>query len=264
MNCYVVALDHDTSPYFIATAIADDVITGLKWNGSSYSEHESISISNLDNGSLSITHYYGLSEVTYDSIYSAAWHHITRLVYLKICIIRYIESTFQYYFNKKKLVTKKRMDLLRLMMEDQLDRTHNGIGSIDLLATIYSNRLFLHPAWEEQHKKVDLYLDSLVESGELIKVNHEFVVTGKAIITLEKYEDDERRHAESVKLQKKMFWIAIIGAIFAIVQSGTIKLPTVIDLSKTQIPKFINVSGDCGNRHQQGLRPAMKTGGSKP
>lgn len=238
VNCYVVAIDQDNAPYFMATAINGDSITGLTWNGSSYSEEATISISDIDNGNLNITHYYGLSEISYDSIYSAAWHYVTRLIYLKIRIYRRINSTFQYFFNKKKLVTKKRMDLLRLMMEDQLNRTHDGISSISLIAKIYTTRLFLHPNWDELHKRIDLYLDSLVESGELKKVNSDFVVTGKAIITIEKYEEDERRHTEAVKLQKKMFWLAIVGAIFAIVQSGLIKLPTVIDLSKTEINKL--------------------------
>lgn len=95
------------------------------------------------------------------------------------------------------------MELLRLMMDDQLDRTHNGITPLDLMTKIYSMRLFLHPFWGMQHKKMDFYLESLVSSGELSKINDEYVVTGKAISTIEKYEEDERRHTESVKLQKK-------------------------------------------------------------
>ena len=117
------------------------------------------------------------------------------------------------------------------MMDDQLDRTNDGINSLDLMTKIYSMRLFLHPSWEVQHKKMVLYLESLVSSGELSKINDEYVVTGKTISTIEKYEEDERRHTEAVKLQKKMFWLAIIAMIFAIVQSGVIKLPTVVDFS---------------------------------
>ncbi|HNV88697.1 MAG TPA: hypothetical protein PKL53_07005 [Methylotenera sp.] len=233
VNCYVVAVDHGDSPYFVATAIDGNVLTGLKWNGRSYGDNATISISDLESGTLNITHYYGLSEVTYDSIYDVAWHYITRLIYLKIHIYRHIDSTYQYFFNKRKLVTKKRMELLRLMMDDQLDRTHDGITSLDLMTKIYSMRLFLHPSWEVQHKKMDLYLESLVSSGELNKINHEYIVTGKAISTIEKYEEDERRHTEAVKLQKKMFWLTIIAVIFAIVQSGVIKLPTVVNFSDT-------------------------------
>jgi hypothetical protein len=78
---------------------------------------------------------------------------------------------------------------------------------------------------------MELYLDSLIDSGELRKINNEYVVTGKAIGTIEKYEEEERRHTEAVKLQKKMFWLTILGVLFTIVQSGFIKLPTVLDLS---------------------------------
>ncbi len=232
VNCYVVAIDCDSSPYFIASTFDGDVLTGLKWNGSSYSDNFTMSISDIERGSLNITHYYGLSEITYDNIHDVAWHYITRFIYLKIHVYRYIDSTYQYFFNKRKLITKKRMELLRLMMDDQLDRTHNGISSFDLMTKIYSMRLFLHPSWEFQHKKMELYLGSLVSSGELEKTNsREYVVTGKAISTIENYEEDERRHTEAVKLQRKIFWLTLIAVIFAVVQSGVIKIPTVIDLS---------------------------------
>ena len=232
VNCYVVALDHSDSPYFVATKIDGDVLTGVKWNGSSYADTGEISISDLESGTLNITHYYGLSEVPYHSIYNFAWHYLTRFIYLKIRIYRYIDTTFQYFFNKRKFVTKKRMELLRLMMDDQFDRIHEGISAIDLMTKIYSMRLFLHPSLEVQLKKMNLYLESLVLSGELCKSNNKYVVTGKAISTIEKYEENERRHTEAVKLQRKMFWLAIIAVIFAIVQSGVIKLPTLFDFSK--------------------------------
>ena len=232
VNCYVVALDRDDSPYIVATAIDGGVLTGLKYDGKSYADKATISISELENGALRITHYYGLSEITYDSIYDVAFHYLTKLIYIKVHTVRYIDSTFQYFFNKRKLVTKKRMDLLRFMMDDQLDRTHDGIDSLDLMSKIYSTRLFLHPSWEVQYKKLELYLDSLVSSGEIEKVNNDdYVVTGKAISTIEKYEEEERRHTEAVKLQRKMLWLTIIAVIFAIVQSGIIKLPTIFDFS---------------------------------
>jgi hypothetical protein len=231
VNCYVVALDYSDSPYFLATAIDGDLLTGLKWNGNSYADSATIPISELDSGAINITHYYGQSEIVYDSIYDVAWSYVTRLAYLKIHIYRHLDSSYQYFFNKRKLVTKRRMELLRLMMDDQLDRTHDGITSLDLMTKIYSMRMFLHPSLEVQHRKTDLYLDSLVSSGELRKINDEYVVTGIAISTIEKYEEDERRHTEAVKLQKKIFWLTIITVIFAIVQSGVIKLPTIIDFS---------------------------------
>lgn len=205
VDCYVVALDRNDEPFFIATAIHGDLLEGLRWNGRAYSDSETLPLSELEAGRLNITHYYGLSEIIYESIFDVAWNYFTKLVYIKIGIYRYFDSTYQYFFNKRKLITKKRMELLRLMMDDQLDRTHDGISSLDLMTKIYSMRMFLHPSWEMQHRKVNLFLESLVRSGELSRVNDEYVVTGGAISTIEKYEEEERRHTEAVKVQKKIF-----------------------------------------------------------
>ena len=99
------------------------------------------------------------------------------------------------------------------------------------MTKLYSIKWVLHPSGDEQQKKLGLYLDSLEESKELRKVNDEYVVTGKAISTIEKYEEEERRHTEAVKLQRKMFWLTILLLIVGILQSGVIKLPIWLDYS---------------------------------
>ena len=234
MNCYVVALDHDNSPYLMLTGIKGDTLTGMKWTGNAYDKEVTISIKDLENDQLNITHYYGLSEVTYDSIYDVARHYVTKFIYIKIHIRRYVETTSQYFFNKAKIVTKTRMELLQFMMDDQLDRTDEGIHSVSLGLKLYSQRLFRHPSKEAHLSKLNFYLDSLVSSGELKKQDHKYVVTGEAISTIERYEEEERRHTEAVKLQRKMLWLTVIAVIFAVVQSGVVKLPTIIDWSQPQ------------------------------
>lgn len=245
VNCYVVTIDSDGFPYFMATEISGDRIDGMQWNGGSYCDHASLYIADLDAGNFRITHYYGLSEVIYESIYDAAWNYFTRLVYLRINVHRFLDSTFQYLFNKRKLVTKKRIELIQLMMEDQIDRTHNGITLSDLMVKLYSVRMFLHPTWETQEKRVQLYLDSLVASGDITLVNDEYVVGGAALNTIERYEEEERRHAEAVKLQRLIAAITILGVAFAAVQSGFIKLPTVLDLSVASTTAVVEKNTNC-------------------
>jgi len=232
VNCFVVALDRDDSPFFIATDCTDKMLTGLKWNGNSYASNHRLGFKELDNGKLRITHYYGLATITYDSIYDLTWNQITKLVYIKVIVRRHIENLFQYFFNKRKLVTKKRMELIQFMMDDQLDRDHDGINSFHLMEKLYSINWVLHPSGDDQLGKLELYLDSLVLSEDIRKVNSDYVVTGKAISTIEKYEEEERRHTEAVKLQKKMFWLTILLLFVAVVQSGVVKLPTLLDLSE--------------------------------
>jgi len=227
----VVAIDKDSQPYFMANDISGDKLTGLIWEGESFSVDATMTLEEAISNGLNITHFYGLSDITYTSIYSFAWNYITKLIYIRINLYRYIDATFQYFFNKRKLTTKRRMDLLRFMMDYQIDSEHKGIGIISLLSKIYSTRLFLHPSKDAQRDKLELYLDSLVNSGELRKVNNEYIVEGAAISTIEKYEEEERRHTEAVKLQRKMFWLTVVAVIFAFIQTGVIKLPTILDLS---------------------------------
>ena len=253
VNCFVVSLDRNSEPFFIATEYTSQDLRGVKWDGDSYAIDHTIPLSDINQYELRITHYYGLSTVTYDSIVDLAFHYLTRLVYLKIHLVRHIEATHQYFFNKSKIITKKRMELLQFMVEDQIDREHDGIRVMDLMTKLYSIRWVLHPSADEQEKKLELYLDSLVESGELRKVNLEYVVTGKAIGTLEKYEEEERRHTEAVKLQKKMVSLTIILAFMAMVQAGLIKLPPLIDFASW---------GQDGKSHNNQMQPTQEPRGS--
>lgn len=78
---------------------------------------------------------------------------------------------------------------------------------------------------------MEFYLDSLVLSGELKRDSYNYVVTGLALRTIEAYEEQERKHTENVKMQWRMFWLALAVAAAAIVQAGLVKLPSLVDLS---------------------------------
>lgn len=56
-------------------------------------------------------------------------------------------------------------------------------------------------------------------------------VSPSALQTLERYEEDERRHAENVKIQGGILWLTLVIAFFTAVQAGLIKMPRLLDLS---------------------------------
>jgi hypothetical protein len=232
VNCFDVALDREGHPHFIATGYENQILVGLKWDGNRYGDDHRIELSEIDIYSLRITHYYGLDRVIYNSIYSIGWHYLTKHAYIKIKLRRKIESGNQYFFNKRKLVTKRRMELLQFMIDDQLSRSHDGINSIKLMTKLYSIYWVSHPSGDEQERVLEFYLSSLVDSGDLKKVGMEYVVQGKAVSTIEKYEEEERRHTEQVKTQRKIALLTLILALAAIVQAGLIKLPVWFDFTK--------------------------------
>ena len=255
VNCFVVTLDKDSSPYFFIENIHGDELVGLEWDGSSYSNNKKISITDIDGNHLFIKHYYGLSEVKYFGIYGYLINRITSWPYLKIIVHRWIESVDQYFFNKKKLVSKQRNDLIAFMISDQIDRTHKGINSLDLMTKLYSIKWVLHPEGYQQKEKLELYLDSLVKSGDLELINDEYVVTGNAIRTIEKFEEEERRHVENVKMQKKMFWLTILIALLALIQAGVIKLPVLLDFSKAKKVESLSHNIGVQGTAQESSRP---------
>lgn len=232
VDCYTVAIDKDSEPYFLLKKYENQTLVGKVWNGNQYSGAHELKISDIEGGTLRITHFYGVNKIRYDSVYDFVFNHITKFVYIKVNIYRYLESTYQYLFNRRKLITKKRLELLQFMLNDQLDREHKGIRILNLMTKLYSINWVLHPSADEQQEKLQMYLESLLSSGEIKKINDEYIVTGKAINTIELYEEQERRHVEAVKLQRKMVWLTLLLTIMAILQAGIVKLPTILDLSQ--------------------------------
>jgi hypothetical protein len=230
VNCFTVSIDKEAAPYLIALELLNDNLRCIEWNGKRYESETTVPLANILPGRFRITHYYGLSEITYFGIYDFAFGRLTRWPYLKILIARSLSRFDQYIFNKKKLVTKQRIDLLRFLVAKSLDG-HEAFEQIDLMTELYSIRWVLHPDSTSQQKKLDLYIDSLVHTGELKKVNHKYVLTGSALRAVEDYEEQERKHTENVKIQRRMFWLTFAIVLLTIVQAGLIKLPAIVDLT---------------------------------
>ena len=77
--------------------------------------------------------------------------------------------------------------------------------------------------------RLEVYLESLVSSGELKYENMGYVLTDKAISTLENYEEEERRHIATVKVQRALVWLTIMIVLIGLIQAGLIKIPPLID-----------------------------------
>lgn len=252
VNCFVVTIDHDGEPFFVATGSDERSLTGLKWDGESYAQEYKMPIEDIPESELRVSHYWGLNTIIYTGTIDLALHRLTGAVYIKLWLYRWLNSIDQYFFNKRKFVTKKRMELLKLMMDDQIDREHEGIGTIELMSKLHSKKWVLHPHAEQQQRVLELYLESLQNAGEVKKINHDYVVTGKAITTIERYEEEERRHTEAVKLQRKLVALTLLLVLVAALQSDLVKLPTVWDWGEKK-PADV--------QHNNAMQPTRETRG---
>ncbi|WP_028025701.1 hypothetical protein [Enterovibrio calviensis] len=231
VNCFVVALDIKDQPYFLATSFDKErsVLEGSHWNGQEYTGSGEIELSDLDKYRLDITHYYGLSSVSYSNIYDFAFHRMFGFVYVLLRIQRFYHENKQSRFYKKKFVTKTRMELLYLLAEHHMN-SGEPLSQQDLMKKMYGPKWVFHPAQRGQQKKVTFYLSSLVNSNDVVNIEERYHASPQALETIERHEEDERKFEESQALQARLVLLTLLLTIFSAIQSGLIKLPPVIDL----------------------------------
>ena len=220
VNCYSVFLFKQEEPFLIVETVSDNEIKGSQWDGKRFSIPRSISFTELREYQLKITHYYGLFTTKYSGLLDFILFGITKYEVLKCNIYKIFSKTSQFVFNKRRLATPDRIDLLRILIDHHFKSKGDTFSSIDIMTMIYSLKWILHPEADSQEHKLQLFLDSFVETGEIEKVDEtKYHVTGKAIVSLSKYEEEERRHLENIKLQRLIalltFAIVLVGLVQA-------------------------------------------------
>jgi len=230
VNCFTVSIDKAKEPYLIALELTGDELRCIEWNGEHYEIDTTVSLMSINPSQIQITHYYGLSEVRFFGIIDFALGRLTLWPYIQIHFVLALSKFDQYLFNKKKLITKQRVDLLRFLVSQALDG-HDSFNEFDLMTQLYSIKWVLHPDQDSQRTKLEFYLESLADTGELRKANNKYFLTGHALRAIEETEEQERKHTENVKMQWRMFWLALVIAVLTLVQAGLVKLPALIDLT---------------------------------
>lgn len=230
VNCFVTFIEKNSEPYLMVQSLDNGYLNCVEWDGSNYA----ITVRHLLNSfrmqDFKITHYYGLSEIRYSGIFDFMVGRLTAWPYLKIQTARFFWHSSQYFFNKKKLVSKARNDLLKLLVNEALEG-HTEHESLELMTLLHSIKWYSHPDAQIVHTRLKFHLDSLAETGEIKKIDHKYIVTGKALRVIEEYEEQERKHTENVKMQWRTFWLALAVAALTFIQAGLVKLPVLLDFT---------------------------------
>lgn len=228
INCFVTSIDREDDPYLIVLELVGDTLQCIEWDGTSYSVDRTVPLSSLALSDFRITHYYGRADIQYSGLLDFIRNRLLPWPYLKLYVIRRLDRLDQYLFNKKKLVTKQRTDLLKFLIGRSLDG-NTSHEPHNLMTALHSIKWVLHPHGEAEQQKLEFYLQALVETGELRRVDSAYVVTGFALRAIEEYEEQERKHTENVKMQRRTFWLTVAIAALTAVQAGIVKLPALFD-----------------------------------
>lgn len=209
-----------------------DILQLLKYNPETEicDIEDEININEVDFNKVEIRYYLHSYYTSYVGINPFIFNCITKKDYVKIKLKRAFNSVSQSLFNHRELQIKPRYELLSYLINNYgISRSEFSITS--LMSGIYSLRSFGHPDRETCQSKLRMYIDSFIESGEVSNTQSGFKVNGKAIVTLELFQTEERHHKDSVRLQYGMIILTLFLAMFAAVQAGLIKLKPFIDFS---------------------------------
>lgn len=234
VNCYSISIYEGDAPIMLVNSIEENGLNGNHFEGGGFRTDAVIPFSLYAGLNLRIEHYHGLVTHTYNGAWDYIIHEWTRFYKLQSIYALAKHSVPQYFFNKKTLQLPKRMKVLESIIAKQSEEPNKSFSSLDLMSYMYSIRWYLHPQKAELRKKMDLYLSSFVSSGELKNQggSFDFIITGKAIATLEQYQIETARAKSAKSASSWMLRLTAILAFFAAFQSGLIKSPVWIDLSK--------------------------------
>jgi hypothetical protein len=243
VNCFTTYLGNDgQKPTYLVDGYNSDnkklEVLALDESGN-FTVKETINLLEALKHTIEVHQYYGLYAWHYNNLYDLLFNRITRYDELKANLLRLWDTITQSRFNKKELVTKKTIELLTFLVDNHFKRgaeypnwnTQNeGIGVLSLMKELYGIRWVNHPNSNSQRKKLELYLDSLFKNGDLSKNDGKYYVTGKALKTLEGHEENERRHKDTVGIQRKILWLTFIIAFAALIQAKLIILPPILKI----------------------------------
>jgi hypothetical protein len=231
VDCYTVRVfEGDGEEPLIVRSADGDTLNCLEYDGNRYSIESEASFYDLLGRRFEFIHYHGLCTTTYFGWFDLALGRIFRLPYLKAWIHTKYHVLSQGIYNRRKLVTKQRIDLLKVILDAQLNG-RDRISSLCVMSLIHTDKWYLHPNQEDEHHRVEFYLDALVETNDLKANGIDYQITGQGIAAIELYEEQERKHSESIASQRRMFWLTIVIALLTVVQAGLIKLPPLLNLS---------------------------------
>ena len=120
----------------------------------------------------------------------------------------------------------KKLVELRLELDTDestyIDRIYDeGYGSeiYEIISKMYGSRIFKHQHQNQFSAHLELLLESLVESGDVIKTNPNelYKATGKALSTIAHYEEENRRHRQQMRMNFLMVILTTVIAISSVI-----------------------------------------------
>jgi hypothetical protein len=206
VDCYVVTLSGPDEEWSVLVeAMVHETVNGQWLNGDSYDGEVALLPEAEAAAKFQCTHFLGPYEFKYESPLKFVFHQWFRIP--QIAVLR--DRVEQYQFNRRHLVRRDRIEILRYLYETRLENASREVSSVSLATKLYTNRVFFHPDKNKMLNHCRMLLDSLVESGDLQLNGAAYSITSHALTTLSQHEEEDRRHRDMLSQQRGLKWITV-------------------------------------------------------
>lgn len=132
--------------------------------------------------------------------------------------LRQYNRVTQFFYNQRRLTRRDRIRVLQTFLENTVNERGYRVGEIGLSTTLYGKRWHRHSQSMALLAYYGLVLESLEKSGDLVRKQYGYELAPQGIATLHAYEEDERRHADNVRIQWILAGLTAILAMISVVQ----------------------------------------------
>ncbi|WP_404394690.1 hypothetical protein [Pseudoalteromonas phenolica] len=230
---YSVFLIED-GKWSLVESIEDDTLEVIRYNSETNMKdiQEFVPLSHIKKNDLLIRHYYKGDEYEYNSIPTFWLKGLSFRIDKLRTNLRLMWEEYQLnQYQKTKLIVDKRYEILRDLLNMWEDNP-SSFCVLNYMEYKYGGMIFLHDSFDDIKVKINLYLDSFVSEGELNVVgNNEYILTGKAIKSLENRLTEENRYRQSSNLQLVIIILTFVIATAALFQAGIIKTDPLFDFT---------------------------------
>lgn len=228
---YTVTLDSDRDDNFLFERIEGDTVVVRQWNGHIYPEETlSLPIQQFVGRPIEIRYY--LRQYEFMRVDARAFEVGSVLGWYRF--ISRLHDFSQGAYNNKSLATRRRFDLLQLLVAEALDDRDKSLTVYFVLTELYGKKVVLHPRFRQLLNYYNLLLESLRDEGLLTNADDgSYRLAPKALTALNSYEDEERRHRDNQKTQRTVMRITYVAGAATVIQALAVwgqVVPTLISV----------------------------------
>lgn len=230
MDCFAVYAKSSAGDDLLLDEMRDAQVHARVFDGNRYEARTVLDLLEIDAPSLVVTHFWGLSQLTFRGPWQLAFAQLTRLPYIQEWLARRRRAIAQHIFNRRTLESRRRLQLLEELTTSAL-AGNAVVNAWGLLTARYGDyRWVRHPRQGAHLRELQSQLSMLADIGELERTpSGDYRVTGRAMLALEEAREADRRHRANFALQAALVFLAGGTVFTGLVQANLLKLPTLWD-----------------------------------